>query len=450
MSQPKAGVVVVGAGMAGLFAARRLQELGLQPLVLESAAEPGGLLAWTRVGATDLELFYHHLFGADRLTLGTLKQLDIPVDWRSTSTGFVDSRKEGIARFSGPQHLLTFSHLALPDRLRLGAALVRVALQWRQSADPAALDHITAQAWMASWGGAAIYERFFEPLIVKKFGCETPDISAAWLIGRLGMRAGRSWEGERLGYPRGGFRSLAFGLTDAVRRSGGEVRTGVRVQEVVVEDGRVKGVQVTTGADPARTFLAADALVLTPQPRALGSLLAHSGLDAESERMRRLPYQGTLTVLLGFERRLTDYYWLNVMDPGVSFGAIIEHTNFQPAALYEGPVVYLASYPDPGDPLWQLPDHEIVSRFVAELQRLLPSARGNALRWSRVARCDEASLIYRTGVAKLLPPRRAPVPGLYYTGMFRAYPKRPVEKIAVDAYGCAEDVATDLGLRGGA
>ena len=438
--------------MSGLFAAWRLLRHGIRTTVVERAPGPGGLLAWTRVGSADLEIFYHHLFANDRLALDALSKLGVPVDWQVTRTGFVGAEGAGpggsrVAEFSGPQDLLTFSYLSLTDRVRLGAALARVSFEWLRQRDVAALDEIPAGEWVASWGGARIYERFFDPLIHKKYGSDTPDVSAAWLVGRLGMRAGRGAGGERLGYPRGGFRALVHGLAAAVSREGGELRYGARADRLLLEDGRVRGLRVEDPEGAGPEDLRADAVLTTSQPRSQVALLERSGADAEVERMRALPYQGAFTVLLGLERPLTDIYWINIMDAEAPFGAVIEHTNFAPVEPYGGPTVYLASYPDPGDPLWEKGDDEVIEIFGGHLRRLFESARDNPVRWAKVARTNEASLIYRCGVARLLPPRRAPLPGLYYSGMFRVYPKRPINLVGGDACATADTIAADLSGR---
>ena len=50
MKLPKADVIVVGGGLAGLTAARRLSELNIRVVILESSDEVGGRLATIRIG----------------------------------------------------------------------------------------------------------------------------------------------------------------------------------------------------------------------------------------------------------------------------------------------------------------------------------------------------------------------------------------------------------------
>lgn len=50
-------------------------------------------------------------------------------------------------------------------------------------------------------------------------------------------------------YPRGGGQMIPAALVDVIRSHGGEVRTRTRVGRILVEDGRVRGVRLTTGEE---------------------------------------------------------------------------------------------------------------------------------------------------------------------------------------------------------
>jgi protoporphyrinogen oxidase len=433
-------VIVLGAGAAGLFAACRLRSHGLPVLLLEARPRGGGLLDWIEVGGTPLELFYHHLFTGDHLLLDALRRLDIPVDWAVTRTGFVGPRRPEIGEFSAPWQLLTFSHLRKRERLLLAVVLGRIAVHWSR-ADVAALDAVPALDWLRSMGGGPLIEPFFGPLIEKKFGARSPEISAAWLVGRLGMRAGRTWQGEKLGYPRGGFPAFVTGMERALEARGVELRRGEPAQALLIERGRVVGVRTPGGSVAARAVLS------TIPPAATARLLRASGLEPVAGRFESLPLQRALTVMLGLERTVSEVYWINVLERGVPFGSVIEHTRFRPAADYGGPTLYLASYPDSDDPLWGLDDDAVVAGYLEHLARLLPGARGNPVRWSRVVRGDEASLEYVCGLHAELPPAREPaVGGLFWAGMYRCYPKRPVDLVGQDACASADLLAASLGL----
>ncbi|MFT7620919.1 MAG: protoporphyrinogen oxidase [Myxococcota bacterium] len=433
--------VVIGGGAAGLFTAHRLLSRGVRVTVCEAGPVSGGLLGYLQVGDTWIERFYHHFFRTDTFLLNTLAYLGIEAESRITKTGFVGPGSTPIREFSAPQHLLTYPGMSALDRISLLAVLARVSASWfRWGGDVAPLDDVTIEQWMSQFGGARAYKAFFEPLVRKKFGADTPRISAAWMVGRLGMRAGRTHEGEKLFYPAGSYHNLITRLEADIVRRGGAIRTGEAVTGLQHTAGRISGVTTASGEQ-----LPADLVVSTISPRHQAALMRTGGFEGPARAMDKIPYQGAIVVLLGLERSLSDFYWINVMDPDAPFGAIIEHTRFRPVEDFGGPTVYLAAYPDPGDPLWDATDEEIVAHFQEHLSRVMPeSMKGNGLRWSEVSRTRLAGLLYHAGLKRLLPEWKSEIPGLWITGMLRCYPKRPIDLIGAEACACADLAVAEL------
>lgn len=431
-------VAVIGGGAAGLFAALRLQEHGIQPVVLEAGKRAGGLMAGFRAGSQDLEHYYHHLFLTDALLLDTAKTLGLPIDWGTTRTGFIAAGSTHIHEMSAPQHIFRFRLLSRRQRIRLVGFLGYLAA-WDRFNDVRDLDDIPVLDWLKAHGAGDLIGPFFEPMIRKKYGCFTPDVSAAWLIGRLTMRAGRSTKGEHLGYPRGGYAALAKAMAKRIEDQGGEIRLQTPAVQLTRSGGSVRGVTLTDGDLPV------DAVVATAPPRPMARILEKSGLPDEARCFEKLPYQGAIVVVLGLEKTLGDFYWTNTLDPALPFGSVIEHTNLVKEVDYDGHVVYLASYPDPDDPIWDASDDGVIATYLTGLTEAFPTMAGNTTRWVRVFRAKEASLIYNTGLLPHLPPPRSPgLTGLHYTGMFRCYPRRPIDLVGAEACATADRVAADL------
>jgi protoporphyrinogen oxidase len=174
-------------------------------------------------------------------------------------------------------------------------------------------------------------------------------------------------------------------------------------------------------------------------------LLKSAGFDALSQAAAAVPYQGAIVTMLGLERRLCDTYWVNVMDKNAPFGALIEQSLINPNAPYGGPTLYVAYYPDDDAKEWDMEDAEIVDQIVSHLSRLFPqSMAGNAVRWSEVNRTRLAGLTYLCGVKPSLPKWRTGANGLFFTGMFKCYPKRPIDLVGADAMACADIVAAEI------
>jgi protoporphyrinogen oxidase len=438
METKKHSGLVIGGGVSGLFAANRLQAHGFAVTMVEECDSPGGLLTSIPVGSVDLELYYHHLFRDDALLLDACHELGIPLHWTATRTGFIGPGSSLIHELSAPQDLVRFRYLSVPERLSLAVLLARVKLILVGSGgDVSGFDETGMDAWFGALGSRRLYRRFFMPMILQKWGGRSSEISAAWLMGRLGMRSGRTRQGELLGYPEGGFQRLVDALVRRVRDGGGEVLTGTTARSVQISDGRVSAVHTSRGE------LKADVVISTLAPAAQTALLEASGLCQDAQRFARIPYQAALTVLLGVQQGLSEFYWVNILDRSVPFGAVVEHTRLRPEAEYGGPVVYLASYPDPDSDLWHMEDRDVVRRFACHMEHLFPGFGPHRIRWSRVARTAQASPIYVRGFRSLIPPYRGQVPGMYYTGMFRCYPKRPINLVAAHACRCADLAVLD-------
>ena len=433
-------VVVVGAGIAGLYATHRLLERGARVILCEAGPQTGGLLGWTQVGEAPLERFYHHFFGDDHLTLDALNALGIEQDWTATKTGFIGPGPGRVREFSSPHHILTYPGLSLKERMSLLITLARIAGSWLYLGDDvSALDHVSAAEWLSAKGGGPAYKAFFEPLIRKKFGAATPTISAAWMVGRLGMRSGRDSEGERLGYPRGSFRRLTECLESQVRKGGADIRLNTPVTRLLVEDG------TTTGLVAGGEELRADAVLCTMSPTNQARLLRTADLEAPAAEMEQVTYQAAMVILVGLERSPSSYYWINCMDPEAPFGAIIDQTLLCPDTPYGGPTLYLACYPDPDDPIWQRSDEAIVEEMLCHLRRLFPDTMaGNGLRWSEVNRAPQAGILYHCGMKARLPSWRFGPTGYYVSGMLRCYPKRPINLVGGDAMACADVLMADV------
>ena len=108
----KPNIIVIGAGIAGLFATYRLLKRGLRVKLIEASPHVGGVVGWTQAGDASLERFYHHVFKTDRFILNALDELGIPITWTHTRTGFVGPGATNIMELSSPHHLLSYNGLS--------------------------------------------------------------------------------------------------------------------------------------------------------------------------------------------------------------------------------------------------------------------------------------------------------------------------------------------------
>lgn len=294
MNEP---VVVLGAGCAGLSAARRLRELGRPVVVLEAADHVGGLAGGVRVGGDVYEYGPHIFHTTDAAIMADVKALVgpelLPYE-RTIRIKFLG------AWFAFPLSV-TDVLLKLPLTTTLSAGL---SFLWHATAGrlrrPAREDSETV---LRREYGEVLYRLFFRDYIQKVWGVPPAafspnfareriprlnlldflDKAAASLKRALGTGAVVKTEGfvERvegeLWTTRRGFSLICDKMAEALRAAGGELRLSTRVTGLRREGGRVVAVETDRGAVPCSA-------VVNTLPLGDAARMLAPGLGAEVEK----------------------------------------------------------------------------------------------------------------------------------------------------------------------
>jgi protoporphyrinogen oxidase len=228
-------LVVLGAGVAGLAAARRAATRGRSVLVLEESAEVGGLAASHEIAGVRVDLGAHRVQASvDDDLLAELRSLlgsDLQSRDRSGRV-LVDGRWLGFP--------LRARELAtrLPRRLAASAARDAVLAAGRRDRDK------SYASVLRNGVGPAVYDAVYGPYAQKVWGVDGERLDAeqahrrvgetnAWrLAGRLGRIGGGTGPAGRFWYPRRGFGQIVEALTERIQGDGGIIRAGVSVTSV--------------------------------------------------------------------------------------------------------------------------------------------------------------------------------------------------------------------------
>jgi protoporphyrinogen oxidase len=150
--------------------------------------------------------------------------------------------------------------------------------------------------------------------------------------------------------------------------------------------------------------------------------------------------------VLELDRSLSDTYWINVNDPGFPFVGVIEHTNFDSPANYDGKhIVFLSRYLPKADPLWSYSDEQYLDFALGHVQRMFPSssASGSA---STVWRADYAQPITERGYSDYVPGRDTPFSNATISTMAQIYPEDRGTNYAIrEGKAVAADLIKRLG-----
>lgn len=382
-----APVVVIGAGPAGLSAARALIRGGARVVVLEAEERVGGLS-----GSFDFAGFRVD-YGPHRLHQAAAPEVLELYRWALGGALRVRSRSGlvhvGDRRLPYPLSLLGIARgLGLAEVARHGVSAVMARLRPPEGA------HFGAEA--ARRLGRHAARVLYESAARKVWGLEPEALDEAlgrarvqksgpWAILRAALGRGGA-AGRRYFYPADGVGALAEGLAERIRQAGGEVRLGAAAEGLVVEGGRVRAVKV------AGQEVAARAVVATvPLPRLcewVGRPEAAEGLDYRALTL--------LYLLLDTERgseRDVHYF----ADGALPANRLFEARNFSGQGPPGRTVVGFDLPCAVGDDLWTASAEALTRRVRPALER---TGLGEvAVLDSRVRRVAAAYPLYRRGFA---------------------------------------------------
>jgi len=416
--------VIIGGGLAGLAAAYKLGPKD-NIILIEKEPELGGMASSYKICGYTIEKYYHHIFTSDKELISLIEELGLGnrLEWLKGTTGYYFDGK--IYPMNTPLEIL--KALPLMDVIRL----TFLVLKSRSIKDRTPFDEITAKKWILDTAGESVYNNFFLPLLLSKFGDNKEKVSAAWLLGRVQIRSNRGTKGERLGYMRGGFELLLEKMVENIRKTGGIIEQG-NVSRIDIAGGSIKGVTVDG------KLIECDRIISTVAPHVLEKLMETRllGLDMN------ISYQGTACALFGLkEKIMDDIYWLNIKED-VPFGAVIEHTNFIPESDYGERLMYVTTYfQDPQSQLWRSRNEEVIELYLQGLEKLFPGFR-EKVKWWRLRRDMDTAPVYEVGYGKKVLPYETKIKGLYLAGMFSDsnYPERSMNGSILAGFKCAEAV----------
>lgn len=424
---------MIGAGFAGLAAARDLASAGHDVVVLESLDRPGGLAAGFRDERWDwdLEHFYHHLFATDDAILDL-----------AAETGFADkliTRRPVTAYYyrgrayalDGPLPVLRFPGIPFVDRVRMGLSIayLKATRDWR------ALERVTASAWASRWMGRPAYDVIWQPLLEGKFGPYHDQVPMSWLWARLHKRS------MRLIYFEGGFQAFADHLADRLNALGAEVRLASPVAGLRPLTGGGLEVRTSDGAE------AYDKVIVTTGPHLLARMTPDLPPDylAGLDKLRHL---GAVVAVLALDQQfMEEVYWLSMDKREFPFLAVVEHTNFMDRSHYAGDtILYVGDYLPVEHRYFTMDDESVLQEWYAALEAINDRFDARWVRRAWLFRSTYAQPVVPLGYSVHIPPIETPLPGLYLASMSQVYPWDRGTNYAVEIGRRAAALAADRPL----
>jgi protoporphyrinogen oxidase len=395
----RAGVVVIGAGPAGLTAARELARQGRAPVVLEKDGIVGGLARTEQYKGFQFDMGGHRFF---------TKVDEVQKIWQDV-LGADFLRRPRMSRIYYNRRFFDYplKPLNALAGLGIGRSLLVVLSYLRWQLFPYREEH-TFEQWVTNRFGRRLFETFFRTYTEKVWGIPCSELRAEWAAQRIRDLSLRSAVVsmflkprrtiktliEEFDYPRLGPGMMWRAVTEEIHRLGGAVRlhrevvgirrTGARVDSVIVAGER--GEEEVVG-DHFLSSMPVTQLVLrlSPPPP-----------EPVREAARRLSYRDFLTVCLIVDR--PDPFpdnWIYVHSPEVKVGRIQNFRSWSPEMVPDPAKASLGLeyFCSEGDALWTMPDADLIRLGKEELERI-GLARASEITDGCVFRVPKAYPVY--------------------------------------------------------
>mmetsp|Transcript_42728 Transcript_42728/g.106963 ORF Transcript_42728/g.106963 Transcript_42728/m.106963 type:complete len:595 (-) Transcript_42728:129-1913(-) len=262
--QGRGSVVIAGAGLAGLSAAKHLAEKGYSPLVLESRNVLGGkVAAWKDSDGDWYETGLHIFFGAYPNMLQLFEDLGIEerLQWKRHGMTFAMPGKGRFSRFEFPDIPGPFNGLvgilrnnemlSLSDKIQFGIALIPCILQGQSYVEEQ--DSKTISQWLKERGAPPSVEREIFIAMAKALAFVDPDKVSATVVLTALNRFLQEGDGSKTAFLDGAPpERLCKPMVDFIEARGGKVLLNAPLEKIVLnDDGTVKGYKVRGVKDPA-------------------------------------------------------------------------------------------------------------------------------------------------------------------------------------------------------
>ncbi len=388
-------IVIIGAGVSGLAALHTLRKAGVDAICLEATNKAGGRVATVRrdgfimdAGAQFFFRYYDTCFGLCR-ELGLGDDI-VRFPFRAALPDMAHGNRltpilASIRPTDIPRvlcDLLRFRGVSLRSIWELLPLVPTLAARNRsfrfiRPEETLDLDNESLAEYTIRKGGVEALERILQPVASCMTLGEPEELGAGYGLGLFWYMINGLWT------LRNGIGSLSERLHEKYRD---HIRCSTAVSGVVIEKGKVKGVETAAG------FMDADAVICaTTATKALEII---PGLPpAMAGPLRTATYSKCCHVMFALEKRLLPEGWYAVALPrrtGSPMAGFADSSIKSPRYAPEwGGMVNCFTYGSHAAEMNRMPDEKVIRLISDDIKRFVPSMPAKPL-FTKIYRYDEA------------------------------------------------------------
>nr|ALE33746.1 phytoene desaturase 2 [Erythranthe lewisii] len=455
-------VVIAGAGLAGLSAAKYLADAGHKPILLEARDVLGGkVAAWKDDEGDWYETGLHIFFGAYPNVQNLFGELGINdrLQWKEHSMIFAMPTKPGeFSRFDFPKVLpapingllailKNNEMLTWTEKVKFAIGLLPAVIGGQSYVE--AQDGITVKDWMIKQG---VPERITTEVFIamsKALNFINPDELSMQCVLIALNRFLQEKHGSKMAFLDGNPpERLCMPIVDHIQSRGGQVKLNSRIQKIELnEDGTVKSFILNNGH-----VIEGDAYVFATPVDILKLLLPDDWKEIQYfKKLEKLVGVPVINIHIWFDRKLKNTY---------------DHVLFSRSPLlsvYADMSVTCKEYYDPNKSMLELvfapaeewisrSDEEIIDATMNELSKLFPdeiSADQSKAKILKYHVVKTPRSVYKTtpGTEPCRPSQKSPIKGFYLAGDYtKQQYLASMEGAVLSGKLCAQAVLQDYEL----
>ena len=412
-------VAILGAGIAGLSAGWMLKQSGIDFVIYEKQAYPGGLARSFEWNGFTCDFAAHRLFTTDENVLHQLLKL-VPM-----------GRHIRRSKIYLRGHWLR-DPLDVLEMITQLSFIEKINILWTYLFRPRNEPEDSFEQYVLKRYGKGLYDYFFKPYTEKLFGIPGKEISVLWARQKVrlanpldSLRENTKTKFQYFYYPiQGGYGAIAEHLYSEIREN---VRLNTSVSGLETQGQQITAVQYESDgqaySEPVEAVIST--LPLTITSRMLGHTLP-------------LQYKKVDSVYLHINRPLlSDHHWIYFVDDSIAINRMVEFKNMSAFGTPENTTVVCAEVTQ---------EHEdVINKVISDLERTGMLDRNEILH-TNATREEYAYPVYNLNYENVLndtQEKLGKLENLYTVGRAAEFKHREVD----DNFAAASQMVSEISTR---